>query len=62
MKNDILLGIGQVAKLLNYCDNWIRMHEKQLGLTPTFTGGGHRRFRLDEVLRVKQRLEEERKK
>jgi DNA-binding transcriptional MerR regulator len=62
MGGSIFLSIGQVAKLLNYCDNYVRQHEKRLGLTPTFTGGGHRRYTLDQVLKVKRRVEEGRAK
>ena len=62
MNQELLLGIGQTAKLLNYCDNFVRLHEKQLGLNPQFTGGGHRRYAIAEVLKVKARLEKERKK
>ena len=62
MCEDILLGIGQVAQLLNYCDNYIRSNDKKLGLTPRYTGGKHRRYLLADMLKVKQRLEEERQK
>jgi hypothetical protein len=62
MDNPVFIGIGQAAKLLNYCDNYVRQHEAQLGLKPRFTGGKHRRYLLDEVLEVKKHLEEERAK
>jgi DNA-binding transcriptional MerR regulator len=62
MSEPVFLGIGQVARLLNYCDNYVRRHEQQLGLTPTFTGGGHRRYPLDQALRAKQKVEERRPK
>lgn len=62
MDNSVFLGIGQVAKMLNYCDNYVRQHEQQLGLNPSFTGGKHRRYLLEEVLQAKRRLEEERAK
>jgi len=62
MNNELWIGPGQTAQLLNYSDNYIRHHEQQLGLKPQYTGGGHRRYPLDEVLRIKSRIEEERKK
>jgi DNA-binding transcriptional MerR regulator len=58
MTNPVFLGIGQVARLLNYSDNYVRQHERQLGLNPTYTASGHRRYLLEQVLEVTRRMEE----
>ncbi len=62
MNNPVFLGIGQVARLLGYSDNWIRQHEQRLGLNPTYTASGHRRYLLEDVLEVTRRLEERKEK
>ena len=55
--NNLQVGISQAARILNYSTTWIKLHESHLGLTPTFTGGGHRRYDLAELLKIATVLE-----
>lgn len=59
--NNLQVGISQAARIFNYSTTWIKTHESHLGLTPTFTGGGHRRYDLGELLEIARVLEARKK-
>jgi hypothetical protein len=58
---NLQVGVGQAARILNYSTVWIKQNEAQLGLTPTYTGGGHRRYELTQLLEAAKLLEARKK-
>ena len=54
---DIFLNVTETVKVLNYSSTWIKTHEKELGLEPTRTAGGFRRYPLSQVIEAAKMIE-----
>ena len=60
MTNNNLVPIGYVTRALNLPAHHVRVHAQDLGLTVHLTNKGHRRFDLEEIRRVAERMKQDR--
>jgi hypothetical protein len=60
MTNNVLVPIGYVTRALNVPAHHVRVHAQELGFTIHLTKKGHRRFDVEEIRRVAERMWQER--